>query len=384
MPVACAALTEGRYLTQQETLDLFGQSIDITYFDGQNFVDTTASYYRPATCETDYSDYVHSGLTGLFYVFSSSSSYNNNDYVSVRLQPQWSILDTHQIHCVLAVGTSVTQLSSAAFDAPGWVWHVAGNRVRYEAIPDNNSLYPIMQYNDGWLRYAPFVEVSHSSQTAFDCSSIEAQFTGVLSAGSVCIFIGCPYVSSDSSAATGTVATVTTGSTTETTAVSVNVTVTVDMDDTNSLLEVIIEWLEGVGNVISGLFVPPSSWYDTFRENCIDIFENAFGDNDSFEEYFSDFIAQLKTAGTTTTVHWPGLSVPTSSGSFVQLSEPADVSVIPGGTWSIPINGHTYTLIDFCKYLIDLAATVAFINTIVQKLRAVIFGTTVIESDAEQ
>lgn len=361
--VEASALSEGRYLTQQETLELFGQSLDITYWNGTEYVQTTASYQRPAVCSSDISDYVHDGLNGLFYAFSSGSSINNPDYLSVQLQPQWTISDTFQLHCVLAVGLSVGSVASPPFPQPKWVWHVSGTRQVFETSSISGVL-PLLSYNDGWIRSGLFVEVDYTSQTSFSASSIEGQFWGCLSEGAVGVFVGCPYVSSDSSVATGTITT--TSATTSTSYEPGG-----DAGFLGSLLQAVISAILGLLDGLVGLFVPSVQVVQDFFAGLSDLIADLWPEFD-FSTYEERILSCFESSTGSAVLRIPDISVPVGGGSYTILSGRV-VDIFEHNPTFTLVN-TSYTLQTFIKAFFNMLFTGKFVNVVLNKFRSIIAG----------
>lgn len=374
---ACA-LSEGRYLTESETLSLFGNSFEVTYYNGSDYVSTTASYNSVGTVSSSISEYVHSGLNGLVYTFSvffpGGSAVNNPDYISIDISPYWSVYDTYQIHSVIAAGGWGQTIAVPPFHSPQWRWHIDGAVQTFEGEPVGGVLPNLEFLQQGWPRSAPFVEMSYTSQTAFSCSSIRATFWGSLSDATMFIFVGFPYVSQDSSAATGTIATTTATSQTETTANTGN-----DMNETNGLLgdilDVIAGWLSGVADVIRGLFVPSIEYITDWLARLRLLFINAFGAS-TFDEIFSDLLDDIEGVSSGSAVlHFPDL---TFNNSVICYGQDVDMASF-GSMCSVTFAGSSYSLLQCIKMGFNLLATALFVNTFRNKWRALIHGETYVE-----
>lgn len=283
-----AALANGRYLTPTESRDIFGSEISGKYYNGSEYVDCTFTYNTTATLYGVNTagltgDYLNANSTYLIYTaqFTANTAVQ---YITVEVQPTYSIFDTTQIHSCIALSAGTSNASSPAtpsstFQSPSWDWIIGGSSVHLEnsdTISGGGKKAGIDFKINSVHTWFSFVQLDFTSQSSISGYSLAADFYGNSAVGGkYYLAIGCPYVDSSSTASNGTFTTAPAGGGD----INVLVTVDVDLSDTNSKIDGIAGAVQAVKDLLEGdssdyppltSLIPLGTYPMTFDSNVVD------------------------------------------------------------------------------------------------------------------
>lgn len=253
----------GRFMTQQETETLFGNTLPVRYMDSSGVyhsVTATALQveYQLALANQwqDSTGYLISGRAFLCYQFETEGTMNAEPRnITVDISCQYSIFNTEYIYTAVAMPTATTT-NISAYNSPSWDWYWSGSEVQFtpSALAQNNVL-PQVYFAD-WCDFIPAYMESQALTSGY---SLRITFDHAsLSSGRYCRFyIGFPYVSQGASGNVGT-----SGLQTGTTAAETS-SPSVDLGETNGLLG-------SIGSIISNVFQKVTGIFDAITETDID------------------------------------------------------------------------------------------------------------------
>ena len=372
---ASAALSDGAYLTPSEARAVFGETLSVTFFDGSDYVDTTASYFgkyaiQRVFSETTY-DSVYAGAEALVYQVNISATTSDNvSYVTVRARPRYSIIGTSQLHTWIGCVSNST--IGTVFQSPAWDWTIG----HFE----NHDLAEVNSGTRAYLRLGgsvySFVPVDYSSQSEFSTYCTDATFFGNRTTGGLFIAIGIPYVDSDSTAESGTNVAGAGGSGGS----GGNVNVNIDLSETNeelatqtgifnSILAWIGQFFNELSSTVRSWFIPSQNFFENWIDELMDVITDHFLPhlplNGQIENIASDLAAALGEGGVQA-VNFPAISVPGTDFSMPSYSVP----LVPSGMEDS---------IEYLKLMIDCLCTVWVFNMVLNRIHAIIVGETSVE-----
>lgn len=348
-----AALEGGRFLTPSETRQIFGDTFAGKYYNGNDYVDVTFRYVNTTSVSSsgwaDPDGYMVSGRDVIVYSAPASGVNSNANYVTVDVQPLYSLFDFDMLYTAIGVSNGFSQ-NISAYQSPFWQWHIGGQNVTFEGNNTVNSegVFPKISLQDNNIRQYSLCPVKYISQSLTSGYSLRAGFFGAGTySGSLFIYIACPYITDGASGATGTF--------TSTTIVSsqgdINVNVDVDMTETNGLLGSVVDLLGGLVDGIAALFVPEQNSLEAFENALADLLMDTFGGIDN--DMLINVIEDLLTHGATESVTFPALSVPGTSFSLPAYNVPLK-----------PAAAQNRALYEGVALAIDLVATCAVLNLV--------------------
>ena len=238
-------------MTVQETRSYIGDTIDFTYFNGSDYVDSVATYDTTVSFTSEYSTHpvgyvISQGNIWLRYTFTHYDINSNNNYITFSARPRYSIFDTEYLYTAFAV-RSTSSISVSAYQSPQSNWYIGGTGVHFENgnafSSSSTGIYASIGYS-GLTGYCPYVPIMHSQNSTFSAYSIDATFYGSIAGNVGYFYVMCPYVSGDAGGASGTFVTNSGGSG------DINVNVDVDLTETNGLLESILDGLNPVSQLV--------------------------------------------------------------------------------------------------------------------------------------
>ena len=360
-------------MTSSETLQFIGDELEVTYFNGSDYVTTTATY-QSAYDPTHYGWQEHSESPCGFvanslwirYTFNAPTISSSPNYVTVRLNPTYSIFDTDFVYTAFCLSTS-GDISSATYQSPNSDWYKGGTILNFANQNETSSgsgSYSWLGVSSGWNGHHLYIPVVMTSQSSFSAYCQNVQFYGVQPTrntnGLFEFLVMCPYVGSNASGASGTFTTVSGGSG------GGDVNVDVDLTETNSWLENIFDGISGIGSTISGLFMPDEQDMTDFYNDLCDLLDDSFSGYQDSTDILDDVKDTISNADPVSTITFPQVSVPHTNFSI----GPYTVSLAPDSD-----------LLDAVRLAIDLIATCAVINLIRLKIDEIIHGKVVIESE---
>lgn len=335
-----------------ESLQVFGSNFTVTYYNGTDYVDTTASYTGNVRELASSVGDLPQGLMCLQYTAPVTNLNLNPSYITVQFMPQYSILNTTQIHTGLFCYTSQSSAAVPPYQTPDWRWIINGNEQVFSGSPVNNQLDTVRVGVDTCF----YVNVDYSQQQTFTASSVRVSFVAPVGtdAGKIYFYLAPPYISQDASGTAGIVS----GTTTTSSSGSGGGVTSEDLEETNGLLSSLITAVHGLIDGIAGLFIPD----EDFLENWVDSMDDLLHDHlgglyeaiDEITDYFDDF-GSVTAANS---IHIDACNVPLA-GSTLTL-----------GNWDVPlrVQGIPSVLYDALAYIIDFLAVAAFLNMCKRKV----------------
>ena len=354
-------------MTPAETRQIFGDSFDGKYFNGNDYVSVTFRYNGNTSVDsTDWIDpdgYFVSGRDVLIYSANASGVSNNSSYVTVDVTPQYSLFDFDTLYCNIGVTNAYSQ-NVSAYQTPFWNWFIDGQNVRFEGtstIPSSGQFPQVTLRNNNTRKYI-FCPVKYTNQSTVSGYSLRAGFYGASTYSStLTIYISCPYITDGASGETG-IFTTTTGSNQG----NVDITVDVDMTETNTLLGGIADLIGGLVDGVAGIFIPEEGVLESFENDLADLLLDTFGgvENDMLFSVIED----LLTHGATQSVTFPAIDVPNTNFHLPAYSVPLKPNAV-----------GLHAFYDAIALAIDLVATCAVLNLIQENIKAFLVGEKVVD-----
>lgn len=335
-----------------EALQVFGSSFQVTYYNGTEYVNTTAIYTNGTrTLQDDVGQYP-AGAACLQYTAPVENLNHNPEYITLDIKPEYSIFNTSQLHTAIMVYCT----SSAAvppYQTPQWRWTVNGSESIFYGLLDANSNIDTVTVASDVCIYIP---VDITQQSTFQANSLRVTLVAPVSVynGNLYIYLAPPYLSSDAFGESGT------GSSGSTTTTSSSGSGSPDMEETNSLLGSIINWLQGFGQMILGLFIPDSDFLETWCEAMKALLEDHLGGAYDAIEMMIDLIESLYHPSTVGVISCPTMNLP---GGLVL------------GGWTLNLkynNAGMNTLYTALAWIIDFLATCFFLNSCRKKVEIIL------------
>ena len=253
-------------MSAADTRAFLGDHIPATYWNGSAYVDITFDYQVSFTALStgSYSlsevseapcDYMVLQDTPYLCYYAALTSVNTNpDYVTVHLQPQYSIFGTDWLYTGFALSTgSSSSPSSAVYDSPQCNWYLGGTMHNFYNSNDSTSSSGQLAYIKGGTGLSnnrfTYIPVYTTSASSFSAYCQDASFYGNSRSGNTWgyyFLVMCPYVSGPATGGSGTFAT----SGTDSGNGNINVTVNIDMSETNSLLGDILDGLAPISELV--------------------------------------------------------------------------------------------------------------------------------------
>lgn len=394
-----SAVTATKFLTAQETLALFGNSITAQVYDNGSYRNISFTYLgEHSTNSAGISALVQQGENSfsswpaLEYRCSDTGSISlTPDAVTVYLNPEYSIFDTTSFASFVALSTN-SDVSSAVYTDSAWDLRMSGSA-------SNSSFYSIA-YNGKYNYSGAFNEFYYGDnnvvmipcdiqqQSTFSISSVECRFRGCSSrydgyGNEMYLYIGCPRIDDDSTFSSGTVSTGTSGSGGSG---DVNVNVDIDMEETNGLLENIWEGITGLGADIWGgithVFVPSQEDIEDFKESVEETIADTFAPVFTAASLTDDAFNAFQNAVADGDMELPALVVPslvqeTSSGTFLIPGSGAQI-------WAAqqvklrPESAKFAQLYEVLATVIDIVCTIAVLNMLRDRIDGILAGEAVV------
>lgn len=203
-------------MTPTETRQIFGDSFAGKFFNGSDYTDVTFRYsgvtsvYSSGWVDPD--NYMVAGRDVIVYSAGASGVNSNANYITVDVQPEYSLFDFNVLYTAIGVSNSYSQ-NISAFQSPFWRWHIGGEDMSFEGngTVDENGVFPKIVLRDNTARQYSLCPVKYQSQSLTSGYSLRAGFYGASTfSGSLYIYIACPYITDGASGITGTFTTATT------------------------------------------------------------------------------------------------------------------------------------------------------------------------------
>ena len=255
------ALSGGRLMDTTEALQVFGSTFEITYYNGSDYVSSTATYTGGTRTLQDSVGQYPAGAECLQYTAPVTNLSINPAYITLQINPQYSIFDTTQLHTAIFV-YSTSSAACPPYQTPDWRWTISGSESIFYGELD--SEYNIKSADVGSDRCF-YIPVDFSQQSTFAASSVRCTFCAPVSVynGYLYFYIAPPYLSSDAFGQNGSTSSVTTVSTSSSSGSGGQ---SVDMTQTNGILSAIQSGINGLAQAIldglAYLFVPREGYFD--------------------------------------------------------------------------------------------------------------------------
>lgn len=348
----------GRYLTVNETRQFIGSSFEVTYYNGTEYVTTTATYDSSVGFLSETSENpsgFFSGSSWLRYRITATNINSSPAYVTVHCEPSYSLFDTEYIYTCFALSKSTNLgISSQAYQSPNSDWYIGGSNVNFanhnETATNSGSYAYLTLDNNAQCAYIPIV---HRSQSTFSAYSIDAEFSGGFTS-LLSFYVMCPYVSDNASGASGTFS----SSEAPVTTASGSGSQSVDLTETNGLLGRIEIILSGIVDGIKGLFIPDDEFLSDWVDDMKQLLEDHLGGLYQSVTLSITFMQQFPNAVAKQSIFIPACSVPLAGSTFTL------------GPYTVPlkVDGLPAALYDGIAYIIDFLASMAFLKMCRNKL----------------
>lgn len=345
----------------QESLAVFGNTFTITYYNGTDYVDATATYTGSTRQLQTTTGDLPAGLECLQYTAPVSNLNINPQYITCRFLPQYSINQTSQIHTALFLYSGTSTAAVPPYHTPTWDWIINGTNTQFEGpLINNDTQLDVVTVGADTCFY---VNVDYDSQDTFSASSVKVSFIAPVGvdSGKVWLYLAPPYISSGATAENGIV----TGTTSATTAPS-----NPDLSQTNGLLSQIISAVSDIGdNIVDGiigLFVPEEGTLEAFENALADLLLDTFGGVES--DMLDEVIQDLLTHGATESITWPAISVPGTNFSLPSYNVPLKPAAV-----------QNRAMYEGLALLVDLICTCWVINLILHNIKVFLVGEKVVE-----
>ena len=351
-------------MTATEARQTFGDTIICTYYNGTDFVTGEFRYNKvlqqsPYNVDSASGSYTFTGDTWIEYKSNFSSDVvANPQYITLDIQPTYSIFDTTQIHTAIALST-LNDISASAYQSPSWDWlyngithHIENNDT--SANGDFKSRFTL----DGYQ--FTYVCADLSSAASVSGYSYRAVFCGnTKGSGSMYLEIAVPYVDIDSSGETGTFTSVS-GSSGTGSSVDLSPTNTI-LEEQTGILQQIKQAIQGffdtIKNALVAVFVPSSDFMDDFKDDMQDLLEDHLGGLYQAISKIDDIFTGFSTVTSKQTIHINAVNIPLA-GETLTL-----------GNWDVPLKRDELSILyDGIAFIIDFLATAAFLNMCRNKL----------------
>ena len=359
----------GRFLTANETLQFIGSEIPVTYFDGTNYQQTVATYdssfsWSVTENTTDPVGFMSGRQTvWLDYTLPKGTFYNNASYTTFDLQPTYSLFDTQFVYTCFGMSYGSSSPSFTTYNSPQSDWYIGGTVHHFENNNESSTGSGSKAFLSGGTHHAIYVPISFSSQSTFSAYAMSATFFGN-GGNSVTrhFYVMCPYISSSASGASGTFDTSSGGGSGGTGDINVNI----DLEETNGILDSILDGISGIGDTLIHVFVPTDEQILDFKDDLNDLLDDTFSGIPETNDILDDVKDVIADSSPVSQITFPAVSVPNTHFSIPQKI----VNLNPDSD-----------LLDFIKMGFDILATCLFINLIRLKFDEIIHGKVVVESD---
>ena len=377
----------------QETLSLIGSSLPATFYYQGNYVDSTFEYWGTQDVMEIKSGAdlpLSVGQTCLVYVATQTAT-ASPDYVTVQVQPEYSIFDTQAVHMTACL-QSTSAVSSAAYASPSWLWFVSGygDYIAGNTFADTNGDRRCVRFRQGSAdQWATAVAIDYHTNSDFQAYSKRISFYGNTqtnySDSRYRLYISPLQVSADGSAQSGTFTTATSGGSEGNVTVNVNV----DLDETNSLLEDIWEGITDLGGTIwegiTGVFVPSDEAVTAFQDSIQETLEDTFIPLYAAQQVTGDIFESYLTGSAVGTIDLPvaryiqNYNPDTGTRTVGYLWQSRQVQLLPNRN-AVALDGE-HTLGDFYDIfatIIDIVSTILVLNMLRNKIEAILVGEVVV------
>lgn len=350
-------------MTVQETRQFIGDSFSVTYYNGSDYVTTTATYDSFTSFVSETSENpsgFFSGSSWLRYRITMNNINSSPAYVTVHLEPSYSLFDTEYIYTCFALSkVTNSSISSAAYQSPNSDWYIAGSNMNFANSSQSASgsgTYAYITLGTG--AQCSYIPIVHRSQSTFSAYSIDAEFSGGFSS-LASFYVMCPYVSDSASGASGSFASTSgSGGGSSGSGTDINVNVDVDLTETNGLLGRIEIILSGIVDGIKDLFLPDeefmSQWVDDMQQLLADHLGGLYQAIDMLDEFWEQF----ENVTTASEIYIPACQIPLA-GETLTL-----------GDWHVPLKvaGLPSIFYDGLALIIDFLAVMSFLHMCRNKL----------------
>lgn len=380
-PLHASADTVFRQMTAQEAYAFYGDTLDIVYYSSTGYKHATLNksvngyvYNRPSgdtevNSFPDVPDWVKStSLDWVVYGASISDYSLDPSYLGINITPNVHFTDCNALRFAAAGYLANTEVSSQAYDDS--FIRVSGlTDLRFSNSPYAvNNVFPHWRIDrgNGSFRIAP-VWCDYTSDTLTNVNLLQIGLNGCrLDNTRLNVYLSCPLVNDTAYGATGTVVSTSTPTTQTGVNGDINVNVDVDMEETNGLLDSILDGISGLVDGIADIFIPEDGILESFENDLAELLQDTFGGVES--DMLINVIEDLLTHGATESVTFPAINVPGTNFHINSYSVPLK-----------PASTQLHSFYDAVALALDLVATIAVLNQIFDKMKAVVVGEKVVE-----
>lgn len=375
-------------MTASETRQMVGDTISVTYFNGSDYVDTTARYVN-SNSSSGYpealvggSPAIVNGQSFVYYRFDANDISDSMSYITCDLSFDYSFYDAEFFYTwiMFSHGYGGTTVSST-YQSPSVDGYFAGNSFHVENSQVLNGFHDWLKVQiPDYNLQGEYVPLELSSQTATSGYVTRAVFCGGSSSyyGAHYICIACPYVSSSAYGSQGIFT-----ETSATSSGSGDINVNVDMSETNGLLGTLISAVQSLGSFIldglQSLFVPSESAISAFKNRLDTLLHDTFGAVYDAQELTDSAVRQILTASAVDSVRFDGTTVDVSA-----IAGAGAVVQFPAMTVPLKPEASKLSLLySTLAKILDIVCTIAVLNMLRTKFDAIIFGEKVVDSYAD-
>lgn len=239
-------------MSTSEALQTFGNTFDVTYYNGSDYVTATATYTGGTRTLATSAGNIPAGVECLQYTAPCTTISSNPTYITLEMHPQYSIFNTTQVHTAVFV-YSTTSAAVPPYQSPQWRWYVSGSEMLFEGdLDNNNNLVSATVASDRCF----YVNADITSQSTFSASSYKVTFIAPVSTydNKLYFYIAPPYLSMDAYGSSGIITTGTTSQNqSDMSGIASGIGETVDiLEEHTGLLGDIIDFLHYIGECIAG------------------------------------------------------------------------------------------------------------------------------------
>lgn len=227
-------------MTVSETRQFLGDSIEVSYFNGADYVSSSASYYSSGTYDFNEISESPVGFVAGSHLWVQYTLYVPNlilnpDYIQIKVNPTYSIFDTEYIYTAFAL-SSYGRISMT-YNSPQCNWYKGGSVLNFQntTSEDSTNTYHSYIIPNQWnplyySYYFSYIPIVMSSNSTFSAYAMDCNFYGNESGGGndsykYTFWVMCPYVSGNAIGASGTFTTA-----------DGQGSINIDLSDTNNLL----------------------------------------------------------------------------------------------------------------------------------------------------
>lgn len=353
---------------------MFGESLTVKYFNGSDYVETTADYALngvifPSSKNSNsyYSDLYDRVWLKYNMNLSGGNPNGNPDYITVDLSPIATIIDSSVFQCCIASNNGISGSLSSVYSSSRWYYKLDGvEKTQYSTSTVSSSYHDSIKCyisSQNYERYCTPVYINESGSSDFSLVTGRACFYGAVGGA---IFISCPVVSAEAVVESGDTSGEHGGS---------DSGGGTDLTETNGLIGNVVGWLQslvgfvqGIPEAIAGIFIPSDDALSDFSDNMSDLFDDHFGALSDARDIIDGYVDTFSFSNPQTYISIPTFSVPLGSDQEFSF-----------GGYNVNVNPTTYNsnfsvLMDALKLIIDIVSTILVVNGLRNRFEGLLSG----------